>query len=333
MNGKMEVRRLDNGELSAWDELVAGSVQGTVFHTSDWLCKTASSLNQMPILLGCYEDEELIGGCSFLQSNQYNWLKIASSIAMLTPYGGVVIASIESTKRRETELQNNKVIAAIREYITQQRFDYVNLINSPGLQDIRPFTQNGWDSKVYYTYILPINGNLFDRISKNARRSIRKARKLGIYVMQHFDTELYWELTTDTFRKHKSPPPFSKEHLVNMLNMIKDKGLGEMWVAKTSSEEIAAAEIILKYTKNVYRWSAASSEEHLNSGAVSLLLWEIFNGIRDHNYTSINLMAGNTAHLSTFIASYNPNLIPYYGVELQRKKYRVLKGLKSTLSR
>jgi len=332
MNGKIEVRRLDDGELSAWDALVSDSVQGTVFHTSDWLLRTAASLNQNPIILGCYEDEELIGGCSLLQPKQYKWLKVTSSIAMLTPYGGVVVGSIESTKRRELELQNNKVIAAIQEYLTQQRFDYVNLINSPGLQDIRPFTQNGWNSKVYYTYILPINENLFDKISKNARRSIRKAQKLGIDVMQHFDPELYWELTTDTFRKHKSPPPFSKEHLVSMLNMIRDKNIGEMWIAKTSSEEIAAAEIILKDTKNIYRWSAASLKEHLGSGAVSLLLWEIFNDIRDRDYTSINLMAGNTAHLSTFIASYNPDLVPYYGVELQRIKYRILKGLKSILS-
>ncbi len=331
--GKVEVRRLEDNELSAWDELVAGSDQGTIFHTSDWLLKTASSLNLTLLILGCYEDEGLIGGCPLLLSNQYNLLKIASSTVELTSYGGMVIANIESTKRRERELHNNKVIAAVRECIVQQRFDYVNLVNSPGLQDIRAFTQNGWDSKVYYTYILPISGDIFDWISKNARRSVRKAQKLGMYATQHFDTEMYWDLTVETFSKHNSRPSSSKEHLVNMLHMIKDKGMGEMWVARTSSGEIAAAEVILRDSKNVHRWSAASSEEHLNSGATSLLLCEIFNDIKNRNYTSINLMAGNFAHLSAFITSFNPNLVPYYGVELHNNKYKLLKGLKTRLTR
>jgi len=330
---QLQVRELDSDEFRAWDALVAGSPQGTVFHTSDWLTKNAILLNQTLVLLGCYEDEELIGGCPLFLSNLYNLLKIASSKVTSTPYGGMMIANIESTKRREMELHTNKVTTTIREYIAQQRYDYVNLVNSPELQDIRPFTQNGWDSKVYYTYVLPIGEDMFDQISKNARRSIRKAQKLGMYATQYFDIEMYWDLTIDTFKKQNSLPPFSKEHLVSMLNLIRDRGLGEMWVARTSSGEIAAAEVILRDTKNVHRWSAASSEEHLNSGVVSLLLWEIFDSMRNHNYTSIDLAAGNTAHLSTFIASFNPNLVPYYGVEFQGQKYRVLKGLKRTLVR
>jgi len=330
---ELEVREHGDAEFRAWDALIASSVQGTVFHTSDWLVPNALHLDRALMILGCYEGEELIGGCPLLLSNRYGLLKIASSAAALTPYGGIVIADIESTKRRERELHNNKVIAAVREYILQQRFDHVNLVNSPGLEDIRPFTQSGWISKVYYTYTLPIGGDVLDRISKNARRSIRKAQKLGVYATQHFDTEMYWDLTIDTFGKQNSRPPYSKEHLVNILNMIRDMNMGEMWVARTSSGEVAAAEVILTDSKTVHRWSAASSEEHAYSGATSLLLSEIFADVMNRNYTSINLMAGNIPHLSTFVTSFNPNLVPYYGVELHKQKYRFLKGLKTVFAR
>jgi len=329
----LEVRAIGSDELQIWDTLVASSAQGTIFHTSDWSFRTASSLNQTLIILGCYEGGELIGGCPLLLSNQYGLLKIASSAAALTPYGGMVITDRESTKRRERELHYNKVIAAICEYILRQRFDYVNLVNSPGLEDIRAFTQNGWVSKVYYTYTLPIGGDVLDRISKNARRSIRKAQKLGVYATQHFDTEMYWDLTVDTFGRQNSRPPFSKEHLVMMLNMIRDMGIGEMWIARTSSGEVAAAEVVLRDSQTVHRWSAASSEEHLNTGATSLLLSEIFTDVLDRNYTSINLMAGNIAHLSAFVTSFNPSLVPYYGVELHKQKYMFLKGLKTIFTR
>ncbi|RXE55850.1 hypothetical protein ABH15_06415 [Methanoculleus taiwanensis] len=327
------VRVLEQDEFDQWDTLIAGSEQGTIFHTSDWLQHNAPLPDQSVVILGCYEDGELIGGCPLFLPKPYNLLKIASSTPVLTPYGGMVIANIESTKRRERELHSNKVIAAIREHIVRKRFDHVDLVNSPGLQDIRAFTQNGWDSKVYYTYTLPIGGDVFDCISKNARRSIRKAQKLGVSAARHFDTEMYWDLTVKTFEKHNSHPPFSKEHLVNMLDMIQDRGLGDMWVARTSSGEIAAAEVVLRDSRTVHRWSAASSEDHMYSGAISLLLSEIFDDAKDREYASINLMAGNIAHLSAFIASFNPELVPYYGVEYHGLKYKILRDLKMKLAR
>ena len=326
---RTEVRGLSADEFPAWDELVAISPQGTVFHTSDWLIQTAASLNQTLVILGYYEDEALIGGCPLLLSNQYNLLKMAHSATLLTPYGGVVITKIESTKQRERELHADRVITAIHEHILRERFDHVNLVNSPGLGDIRGFIRYGWEAKVYYTYMLPVGRDVFEHISKNARRSIRKAQRLGIVAAEHFDAEGYWALTENSFAKQNSQPPFSRQHLMNMLDIIKEKNLGEMWVARTASGEVAAAEIVVRDAKTVHRWSAASAEEHLNTGAPSLLLSEIAAHYAGRNCSSLNLMAGNRAHLSTFIASFNPDLVPYYGVELCGIRYRVARNLNS----
>nr|WP_292365250.1 GNAT family N-acetyltransferase [Methanoculleus sp. UBA208] len=181
--------------------------------------------------------------------------------------------------------------------------------------DVRGFTRNGWDAKVYYTYMLPTDRDVSEHISKNARRSIRKAQKLGVTATEHFDAETYWELTKNTFAKQNSQPPFSKKHLMNMLDAIREKNLGEMWVAKTPSGEVAAAEVIVCDSKTAHRWSAASAEEHLNTGAASLLLSEVVTHFAERHYPSVNLMAGNMARLSAFIATFNPDLVPYYGVE------------------
>lgn len=326
-----EVRTLESNEFPAWDELVTSSAQGTVFHTSDWLVRTASSLNQTLEILGCYKGETLIGGCPLLLSNPYGLLKTASSAALLAPYGGIVMAGVETTKRREREIHSNNIIASIRDHIVRKGFDHVDLVNSPGFTDIRGFSWNGWDAKVYYTYMLPIDGDIFSRVSKNTRRSIRKAQELGITATEHFDPEMYWALTVNTFKRQNSQPPFSKRHLMSLLDTIREKNLGEMWVARTSSGEIAAAEVIVCDSKTAHRWSAASSEEHLNTGATSLLLGEIITHFADQNCLSINLMAGNRAHLSAFIASFNPDLVPYYGVELSRARYSIMRRVNNRL--
>jgi len=324
----VEVREIPTSEFPAWDELVATSPQGTVFHTSDWLIRTATSLNQTLRILGCYDDDTLIGGCPLLLSNPYKLLRMAISATLLAPYGGVVITGIESTKQRERELHANRVITAIHDHILRERYGHVNLVNSPELGDIRCFTRNGWEAKIYYTYVLPASVDVFERISKNARRSVRKAQKLGITAVEHFDARTYWSLIEDTFTKQNSQPPFSKEHLMNMLDVIKKKNLGEMWVAKTASDEIIAAEIIVCDAKTAHRWSAASVEEHLTTGAASLLLSETSTHFAERNYPNINLMAGNRAHLSAFIASFNPDLVPYYGVERCGVRYRILRRIK-----
>lgn len=324
---QVEVRALDTDEFPVWDELVAASPQGTIFHSSDWLARTASSLNQNQVILGCYEDGDLIGGCSLILSNLYKLLRTASSAALLAPYGGIVTAGIESTKRRERELHANKVIAAVCSHISQQKFAHVELINSPGLEDIRWFIRNGWDAKVYYTYMLSTDGDVFSRISKNARRSINRAEKQGITAAKRFDAEAYWMLTVNTFEKQNSCPPCTKKHLLGMLDLIQEKGLGEMWVARTSSGEIAAAEVVVYDAKTAHRWSAASAEEHLSTGAASFLLAEVVAHAAERNYPSINLMAGNVANLSAFIATFNPDLVPYYGVESSGIRYSILRSV------
>lgn len=89
---QLEVRVLGDAEFKEWDALVADSAQGTVFHTSDWLVGNALLLDQGLILLGCYDGEGLIGGCPLYLSRPYRFLHVASSKAVSTPYGGMVIS-------------------------------------------------------------------------------------------------------------------------------------------------------------------------------------------------------------------------------------------------
>ncbi len=142
---QLEVRELGGDDLCAWDTLVAGSAQGAVFHSSNWLVKNASLQSQDLVPLGCYEGEELIGGCPLYLSRPYNLLGPATSTAALTPYGGMIVTEIEGAKQRRREAHANRIITALLEYIAWQEFDCVNLVNSLGLTNIRAFVQRGME--------------------------------------------------------------------------------------------------------------------------------------------------------------------------------------------
>ncbi|KLK89304.1 hypothetical protein SZ63_02445 [Methanoculleus sediminis] len=323
-----EVRELGSAEFKAWDALVAGSAQGTVFHTSDWLVENALLLDQTLILIGCYDGEELIGGCPLYLSRPYRLLHVASSKAVSTPYGGMVISDTGDAKQRTKEVHTNRIIAAILEHITRQGFDYVDLVNAPGLEDIRAFTQQGWSPAVYYTYVLPTHNDLFKTASKDVRQNIRKARRLDISSARIFDPDIFWNLLIRTFSKQGKEPPVTERHLTGMLKLIREKGIGEMRVASMPSGEIAAAEVTLWDAKMAHSLFAAASPEHLSTGAATLLCYDNVNSLKERNHRMLNLMAGNIPHLSAFISGFNPRLIPYYGAEYPRFRYRILKRLK-----
>lgn len=95
----------------------------------------------------------------------------------------------------------------------------------------------------------------------------------------------------------------------------------------TSNEPIAA-EIITKDNKRTCRWSDASNVKLKETGATTLLLFEIFQDIQKRGFQEINLMAGNTPNLTKFISSFNPRLVPYYGVEKFKFKLNILPILK-----
>jgi len=328
---QLEVRVVGHDEFQTWDTLVAGSAHGTVFHTSDWLVKTASLQDQDLVLLGCYEGEELIGGCPLYLSHPYNLLRLASSTTALTPYGGVMVAEIGRAKQRTREVHASRIITAILECIARQGFDNVHLVNSPGLQDIRAFARQGWDPSVYYTYILPLDDEILKRASKDIRQKVRKAQRLGIHSIKRFDPGTFWDLMVRTFARQSKLPPISRSYLAGMLDLIQEKGSGEMRVASTSSGEIAAAEVTVWDTKMAHSWSAASSPELLSTGAVPLLCYDIFNELKERGHTKVNLMSGNIHSLSTFNSGFNPQLVPYYGVDYPRFKYRIFKKLKDSV--
>ena len=85
--------------------------------------------------------------------------------------------------------------------------------------------------------------------------------------------------------------------------------------SRDANREAAAAEVITWDNHMAHRWSAASNFDYKDTGATSLLLFEIFLDLQEKGFDRINLMAGNTPHLSMFISSFNPELVPYYSVE------------------
>jgi hypothetical protein len=327
---EIEVRELIKDEYKVWDELVEKSPQGTIFHNSSWLTIHSELLNKKLKIYGCFENDQLVGGCSLYIYKLIRFFKMASSAIGMTPYGGVVLAQLQSTKVREQEQTYNKIIKSLRSVFDNEHFGYIQLRNSPDFVDIRPFTWNGWDSKVYYAYYLILN-DFEKRLSRDPKRNIKKAIKNEIRIEKSKDITSFYDLFEETFSRQGLKPPVTKGFVANIFDMLLKHKKGEMLIAKTKSEEIAAAEIFVYDNKRAYRWSAATHSELRKTGAYSLLLFDVFKDMQNRGFKEINLTAANSQQLAEFITGFNPKLVPYYVVEKSSNKYKIVEIASSTI--
>ena len=199
-----DVAILSRDEPAQWDALVTNSACGTIFHTGKWITTCADLLGKKEVIYGYYKNDELIGGCSIYSGKKYHLLASAISNAPLTPYGGYVFESSESSSVRKTEQNRNTVISEINGEMTKT-YDHINLVNSPELSDIRPFLWNGWTSTVRYLYYLDLNDQIEANVSKDVRRNIQKAQKNDISIGMENDVDTYYSLLTENIRETGSP--------------------------------------------------------------------------------------------------------------------------------
>ncbi len=326
---EIQVRPLQEAEYPLWDNLVEISPHGTIFHKSQWVFSATNQPWVNTEILGAFRQDKLIGGCAIHSYKMAGLFILITTAFPLTPYGGIVIQPHESSKVREREKMEVLIINALINALYQRNPSFIDLTMSPHVIDIRPYTWQKWQEIVRYCYIYRLSDHIFENISKNARRSINRANKFGITTKKKWDKNIYWTLTLDTYEKQGKKPPFSQKMLFSLMDIIKENNWGEMWIAETPTGEAVSGEIFIWDNKMAYRWSAASREQFLNTGATSLLLYDIMTYLWDKGFKQFNLMAANTPHLSKFIASFNPDLVPYFSVRNFRGLFKIIKDLHS----
>lgn len=316
----IEVKVLNKHEFEQWDQFIRRSGQGTVFHLSGWMTTTAKILHADYAIIGVFHNADLIGGCTFFIQDIFHVYKRGRTNVPLTPYGGLVFSLPKSKNVRSSETREHEIISLILEKIQTFNLFSIHLIHCPAIKDIRPFTWQGWREQVYYAYILSLEGDIFLHVSHSVRKTIRKAQKNGITVAKEYNPDLYWELIKSTFEKQNIEPPFEKDHLFALMELLFQNDLGEMWIARTPSGEAASAVFNAHDQLTAHGWQGANNPRFKDTGATSLLLLEVFIDLQKRGFRCFNLMAANTPHLAKFYSGFNPRLVPYFGVEKTDRK-------------
>lgn len=302
---------LERTEYPLWDKLVDSTSWGTIFHISRWL-----KHNENLVIYGCFKKDELVGGCPlFIKDGIF---RTASSTFDMCPYVGIMIQDTNGNNVRKKEKHNQDIIQSLCKMFDKERFSRIDISFPPNSQiDLRPFIWNNWRHGLHYAYFFDLTNDIDKSISKTARNTITKAEKNNLVVKKLIDVDVFYNLYIDTYKRQDLIPPLGKSFFEDVLHMIKYptyESIGQMWVAETSSGIPVASEIIFWDDNNCFRWAAAGSSELRYLGGTSLLLYHVFKDMKEHGFSSINLMGANTPHLSMFLSSFNPDMVWFCNV-------------------
>lgn len=324
----LPVRLLDPGEYSLWDESVSTSPTGSLFHTSQWL-KTISTLQGVECrIYGCWIEDDLAGGCP-LFVRRMGMFTIGTSIPPMTPFGGILLASPDSVSCLSKERWKMTVSRSLIRKIGNDTVDSVHIVNTPGYTDIRPFLWEGWDPRVFYTYSLD-PGNL--RLSRNARRNLKKARENAIYVKPSENIADFCTLFTETFRRRGVSPAVNVEFLQGVFDTLSRSGQCRLMAAENASGEMIGGDLYLTFLQRACRWAAVTSPELRDSGGSFLLIQESIREFEERGYGQVNMMTANVPFLSEFTMNFGATLVPYYGAAYRSPRLRRISALKNIFS-
>ncbi len=307
---EIEVRELAPSEFREWDTLVERNQPGTPFHTSDWLQIYRDVLLRDVRIYGCFRNDELVGGCPpVFVKNLKGILKVASSISSMTDYCGPPLINESSSSKTGRRVQeNHEILNSLREFLCSQGFDSIHLKFSPGFEDIRPFTWNGWDSKVHYTHYLDLKEDVNDNISRTIRRDLKSATGAGLETRKWSNPETYYGLLSKVYERQNLKIPLPRKFFEKVFDLMRKKDIGYMFVSETPEGETVAAHLTLYGKNSTIGWSSARDPAFSLRGTNALLYYNEFLDLQSRNFEYMNVMAGNIPRFAEFIMAFSPQI-------------------------
>ncbi|MEO5376487.1 MAG: GNAT family N-acetyltransferase [Magnetococcus sp. DMHC-6] len=148
---------------------------------------------------------------------------------------------------------------------------------SPKLQNWLPFYWAGFKQTTritYNLYNLPDTQKIWDGMRSNIRGDIRKAQKQGI-VVQSCTPEIALSMFAKTRSRQDRKAAYTDDFFINLYKSCKTRQAGECFAAFDPQGNPHAAAFLVWDKKKAYYLVGGGDSELRNSGATSLLIWNM----------------------------------------------------------
>jgi hypothetical protein len=187
---------------------------------------------------------------------------------------------------------------------------------APYFQNWLPFHWSGFETTVRMTHLLnglQNTGALFKNFKDNVRKKIKKTAAT-IRIETTDDVVLVYDIYNQIMATKGRKMSYSKAFLTNLHAKIKENQAGQLYKAIDTEGVVHAAVYIVWDATTAYYWLGGSVVAHRNSGALTLLLWEIMQDVAKRGIQIFDFTGSNLENLESFFSAFNAEKRTYFRV-------------------
>ena len=312
---KLTVRPIEAHEFDTWDEFVASSPHGTLFHTSVWKRVVDSAVAPARLVLaGCFDGFMLVGGCVALDRERYG--QHTAVTPLVTPYSGFLLENPLGEKLSDQTSRQFEVMMALTLWM-QKEYPYQNLVNPPHLEDMRPLIQAGYRLTPRFTYLINLKlpaEEIWQRFDGSVRRQIKKAEREGFELSDEMDPGEGYALLESTFARRGEECPVPREMFEAVLCAEPLREYRQVMAAHRGNR-LASYVVALKFQRTLYYELAATHPDFLATGVSSLLIWELVKSHACEAWNFFDFVGANIPSVARFKEGFNPRLQMHFQAE------------------
>lgn len=186
----------------------------------------------------------------------------------------------------------------------------------PHFQNWLPFQWAGFEMTVRMTHVLQNlqdTEGVFKNFKDNVRKKIKKTATT-IRVETTEDIELVYTIYDQIMATKGRKMSYSKAFLAHLHAKIKENQAGQLYKAVDREGSVHAAVYIIWDKTTAYYWLGGSAIAHRNSGALTLLLWEIMQDVAKRGISNFDFTGSDLENLESFFSAFNAEKRTYFKV-------------------
>lgn len=290
MSSNITVRELTTEEHERWDRFVALAPGGSIYAMARYLEVLCPVTDATFRVVAGFRGDDLVGGVALYERR--NTAGVYVRPRLLLYYNGLVLAAPSSRYPSEAASLRIKLMVALDDWLSRQRYAHVCLKSRGDLTDVRPFLARGWTVEPAYTYEVGLGEPeaAYGRIERNFRRLIRRCEKEGVELVADGDFDTFFELHRAIHERKSAPIYLPRDRYRAYCEELRAKGLGRIYHVHAPDGKAAATQLVLLGPHPVcHTVCAGATSEHLNSGASVFLRWKVMEALMAEGYQGNDL--------------------------------------------
>lgn len=316
---------LEKTELDEkWDQLVAKSVNGTVFCTSHYLKNIDANIAPYYYL----RNQEIRAGVLVIESQN----GLDTYLHDFVIYNGIFFAPPQNKQNRSQIISEQFDISSFVAEELAKIYKSVHMQLHPTIVDIRPFLwfNYGIDAPKYavdvrYTSYLNIEDfscaeklediSTYLQASNARRQEIRYGIRDKVVTKEEFNPDLFVDFYNETMKRQDITV---EEDVLNQMNFLITNlfkaNIGRMFVSYLSSGEPGSMAFFGMDSKRGYYLFGANDPALRDSHTGTAVLWDAFYVLSKEGIKEIDMEGVNSPYRGWFKLSFGGDLRPYYQI-------------------